>query len=70
MKGPSAPALRMLTNLMSGLPIGNHLRGQSEHGGAQATIQAMRRRGWIDRDMRLTAAGRQAYLEATGEDHE
>lgn len=41
-------------------------RGMSEHGARRCTIKALRRRGWIDTDFRLTEAGR-AALRATEE---
>lgn len=51
---------RMLANLVNGRPIGAHLSGRSEHGGAGATEMALRRHGWIDCDSAITDAGRVA----------
>ena len=53
----SDPAKKMLDNLRSGGRIGKHLRGQSDHGGASATINYLVKLGLITWDHQLTHKG-------------
>ena len=60
-----SPAMRrILENLVAGRPTLGHLRGQSAHGGAFGTVQALHRRGWIGLNEAtqwvITPAGRTA----------
>ncbi|RWN20370.1 MAG: hypothetical protein EOR94_13240 [Mesorhizobium sp.] len=50
---------RVLLNLYSGRPAWCHLFGRSMHGGSGQTERALRKRGWIDGNGKLTDAGRE-----------
>jgi hypothetical protein len=63
-KPKMTPAIRAA--LISDQRYGNptaHLRGQSAWGGWQATRAAMYRRGWLDKESKVTDAGRAALAE-------
>lgn len=51
---------KVLRNLINELPAGDHLRGQSEHGGFTATARALVERGLMTWDYEITDAGRAA----------
>lgn len=59
MRKLSGPMIRVLKNLVQGLPAGNHCRGMSEFGGHARVMCALVSRGLIDRDDQITTAGRE-----------
>ncbi len=59
---PLTPAmLAMLRNANVGLPLKTGLHGRSAHGGAEWTIVALRKRGYL-KGCEITAAGLAATL--------
>lgn len=57
----SGAQLRVLRNLTAGLASDVGLRGRSQYGGHVLVMRALRRRGLIDEDDRITAAGRAVF---------
>lgn len=46
-----------------------HLRGLAEHGGANGTRWSLQRRGYLDAECKITAAGLIAYGQAEAPAH-
>jgi hypothetical protein len=62
----SSTQIRMLKNVRDGLPYNDHCRGMSEYGGADGTWRSLVRRellAWVNHDLVITAAGREALKE-------
>lgn len=62
----STAMLAMLKNASAGLPLKNGLHSKSEHGGAEWTIVALRKRGYI-MGGEITAEGVSALVARAGE---
>ena len=54
---PSVDMIRVLNDIHEGSGTHYNCQGMSEHGGRCAILQALMRRGWIDRDYKITKAG-------------
>ena len=62
----SSTQIRMLKNVRAGRDAFAHCKGMSEYGGADGTWRSLVRRGllaWVDNDLVITAAGREALKE-------
>lgn len=64
MTRPSPAMLAAMRNLAAGKRPNAGLSGRSAHGGLSGTMVALRRRGWINAEERLTDAGRAALAQA------
>lgn len=60
--------LRMLRNASAGRPLKAGLYGRSAHGGAEHTIVALRKRGYLNMDNEITLAGKDWLKLIEGED--
>lgn len=56
----SAQMLAVLRLAAAGQPLNADARGRSEHGGLGMTVAGLMRRGLLDRQQKITAAGRAA----------
>jgi hypothetical protein len=64
MRMSMTPAMEAaLLNVLRERPIAAGLQGRSAHGGLENTINGLLRRGWIDRNLLLTEAGRAALYQ-------
>lgn len=57
----SGPQLRVLRNLADGWPADVGLHGRSQYGGHVSVMRALRKRGLIDEEDKITAAGRSVF---------
>ncbi|WP_126223288.1 hypothetical protein [Burkholderia ambifaria] len=56
----------VLRNLEAGLPWDSHLSGRSAYGGARATVQVLKRLGYMAAGGIITDAGRAALNNIAG----
>ncbi len=61
--GLSLATRRVLLALLRGQPLNYHCTTQSDYGGLQSTIMALRRRGLLDHQQKLTGIGLEAARE-------
>ena len=57
------PQSLVLINLAAGRNPFDHIRGDSARGGITSTSRSLIAKGWVDRHINITAAGRAAIEE-------